>query len=76
MLSLLLSLAAASQLPVLLSAEEVQIGEPIQCTVDLSGIEGVALSSEETFSPGLSWVLLGELPGAPGTVPVMPKKNS
>ena len=73
MLSLLLSLAAASQLPVLVSAEEVQIGEPIQCTVDLSGIEGVALSSEETFTPGLSWVLLeapmiGQMDGAKATL--------
>ena len=59
MLSLLLSLVGASQLPVLVSAEEAQIGEPIQCTVDLSELEGVALSFEdEVFNPGSSWVLL------------------
>ena len=59
MLSLLLSLVGALQLPVLVSAEEAQIGEPIQCTVDLSDIEAVALSSEdEAFDPGPAWVLL------------------
>ena len=58
MLSLLLSLAAALQLPVVVSAEEVQIGEPIQCTVDLSGVEDVTLSPAEVFNPGFSWVLL------------------
>ena len=50
MLSVLLILAASAELPVLVSSAEVQIGEPVVCTVDLGAIEG---SVPITFSPFL-----------------------
>lgn len=59
MLSVLLCLIGALELPVLVSKGEVQIGEAVQCTVDLSGFEGAELVlAEEVFDPGSSWFVV------------------
>ena len=59
MLSVLLILAASAELPVAVSSAEVQIGEPVVCTVDLGAIEGSRPAlSEEAMGPGRGWIIL------------------
>jgi hypothetical protein len=59
MLSLLLCFFGAIELPVILSSESVQIGEPIHCTVDLSLVDGSApVLDEQSYNPGPSWAVL------------------
>lgn len=59
MLSASLLLLAALDLPVVVSSAEVQIGEPVVCTVDLSLVEGSGLKlSEEALEPGRGWIIL------------------
>jgi hypothetical protein len=61
MLSLLLCLFGTIELPVLLSSESVQIGEPIHCTVDLSLVDGsVPVLDEQSYDPGSSWAVLSD----------------
>ena len=59
MLSLLLCLVGTLELPVLISKGEVQIGEAVHCTVDLSDLKGAEpVIAEEAFDPGSSWVVV------------------
>jgi hypothetical protein len=59
MLSLLLCLVGTVEIPVLISSGEVQIGEAVHCTVELSDLKGAELViAEEVFDPGSSWVVV------------------
>ena len=59
MLSTLLILVASAELPVAVSNAEVQIGEPVVCTVDLVAVEGsFPTLSEETMEPGRGWIII------------------
>ena len=59
MLSALILLAASAELPVLVSSAEVQIGEPIFCSVELVLMEGAPLTlADEVMEPGRAWILL------------------
>ncbi len=61
MLSVLLCLFGASELPVLISKGEVQIGEAVHCTVDLSDLKGAEpVMAEEVFDPGSAWVVVND----------------
>ena len=61
MLSVLLCLFGALELPVIISGGEVQIGEVIHCTVDLSDLQGaVPVLAEQALDPGSSWVVLSD----------------
>ncbi len=56
-----LLLMAFADLQVVVSSAEIQIGEPVVCTVDLSTLEGVRPTlSEEALEPGRGWIVLEE----------------
>ena len=59
MLSALILLAASAELPVLVSSAEVQIGEPIVCSVELVLMEGAPFTlADEVMEPGRAWIVL------------------
>lgn len=59
MLNALLWFVVVAELPVAVSSAEVQIGEPIVCTVELDLVDGAQPTlSEEEMEPGRGWIVL------------------